>query len=390
MTMNTDGHHEETVQIELQSMKMRLLIRRVTMLTIVVLALLAGSGISRAQNDERRDTATDSTPNGFQQSQANVLRDEISKLLRAYYDAWTKLDAAALNSNVADDGFVTQDGEVLTTGVFKSRVHADFASTSPNDNYQFEFEDLRLFQSTADTAIANYRLVSTPANKNLSKQTNNITDMLVRRDGRWLIFAENASDIPMPVEPVVSGLPSSWKRMSGGKADHYLIYVDSEIKHGGKASASIKFNCGGDQYPWASLGQSIAADEYRGNRVRLSGWLKTVNAGAASFWMRIDGEQRQLGFDNMSGRAVSGTTDWKMYSVVLDVPNDAKNIFLGVLLIGKGQTWADDLMFEVVDRNIVVTNKGTAQGADDPAFAKIPKATIKRPINLGFEEGRVP
>jgi hypothetical protein len=46
-------------------------------------------------------------------------------------------------------------------------------------------------------------------------------------------------------------------------------------------------------------------------------------------WMRIDGEQRLLAFDNMSDRAVSGTADWKMYSVVVDVAIDAKNIFLG-------------------------------------------------------------
>src|SRR6185436_2332294 len=96
------------------------------------------------------------------------------------------------------------------------------------------------------------------------------------------------------------------------------------------------------------------------------------------------GEQRLLALDVMNDRAVSGTTDWKMYSVVLDVPSDAKNIFLGVLLNGKGQIWADDLTFEIVDRNIAVTNKGSAEGGDDPAYAKIPKATIKRPINLGF------
>jgi hypothetical protein len=92
----------------------------------------------------------------------------------------------------------------------------------------------------------------------------------------------------------------------------------------------------------------------------------------------------------MSDRAVSDTTDWKMYSVVLDVPSDARNIALGVAMTGKGQTWADDLTFEVVDRNIAVTNKAPTEGIDDPAYAKIPKATIKRPINLGFEDGRVP
>jgi hypothetical protein len=79
-----------------------------------------------------------------------------------------------------------------------------------------------------------------------------------------------------------------------------------------------------------------------------------------------------------------------MYSVILDVPSDARNISLGVLLVGKGQIWADDLTFEVVGRSIAVTNKVLAENIDDPDRAKIPKATIKRPINLGFEEGKVP
>jgi hypothetical protein len=159
------------------------------------------------------------------------------------------------------------------------------ASTAANDNYHFDVEDLAVFQPDAGTAVTNYRLISRPADKNRATIIQDITDILVSRNGHWLIFAEHASDIPKPVEPVVAGLPSGWKR-----------------------------------------------------------------------------------------------------------PNDAKNIFLGVLLIGKGQTWADDLTFEVVDRNIAVTNTGSSKETepDDPAYAKLPKATIKRPINLGFEEGRVP
>ena len=51
----TDGDYEVTCEIKLQSMEMRLLTRRhVTTLAIVVLALLAGSGVGTAQNDERR------------------------------------------------------------------------------------------------------------------------------------------------------------------------------------------------------------------------------------------------------------------------------------------------------------------------------------------------
>jgi hypothetical protein len=146
MTTATDGHYEEPVEIKLQSMAMRLLIRRrVTTLAIVVLALLACSRVSVAQIDERLDNATNSVPNRSKQSQANGLRDEIAQMLRAYYDAWTKLDATEVNSNFADDGFVTTDGRVVAISVFKTRVRLDFASTPANGNYQFKIEDLRVF-----------------------------------------------------------------------------------------------------------------------------------------------------------------------------------------------------------------------------------------------------
>src|SRR5262245_1735690 len=377
-------------------MEMRLLMRKsLTMLAIVVLALACGSGVGRAQNNERNGKGTNKTPNGSEQTgprqtQVNNLQDEITKMLRLYYDAWTKLDATVVNNNLTDDGFVSNEGKMISSAVLKARIQGDLASTPASANYHFQVEDLKVFQPDNGTAIANYRLTSTPSNKRLNTTVENITDILVRRDGRWLIFAEHASDIPKPVEPIVSGLPVGWKRPPTAKADHYLIYVDSVIKHGGQASASIKFNRGDDQDPWTSLAQPIAADEYRGKRVRLSGWLKTVDAGEGALWMRIDGEQRLLALDIMNDRSVSGTTDWKMYSVVLDVPREARNILLGVLLNGKGQIWADDLAFEVVDRNIAVTNKGPAEGIEDPDYAKRPKATITRPINLGFEEGKVP
>jgi hypothetical protein len=231
-------------------------------------------------------------------------------------------------------------------------------------------------------------LISTPADKNLAKTTENVTDSLVRREGRWLIFAESTSNIPRKAEPIISGIPLGWQR--SGKADLYSMVVDSEIRHSGHASASIKFNCGDDQFPWGSLGQPIAADDYRGKRVRLSGWLRTLDAGQASLWMRVDGEGRRLAFDAISGRSAGGTTQWKMYSVVLDVPNGAKNIFVGAGLVGKGQTWGDDLTFEVVDKSVSVTKPDSGETAERDSYAKIPKATNRRPVNLSFEEGRVP
>ena len=111
MSETSDGHREETEQTSMMKIELRSLIRRrVTTLAIVVLALLAGSGVGRAQFDERLYKATNSILNGSKQSQANGLQDEIAKMLRGYYDSWTKLDAAAVNNNFTNDGFVTEDG----------------------------------------------------------------------------------------------------------------------------------------------------------------------------------------------------------------------------------------------------------------------------------------
>ena len=167
--------------------------------------------------------------------------------------------------------------------------------------------------------------------------------------------------------------------------------VDSAVKHSGNTSAAVKFLCG-DPNGFASLAQSIGADEYIGKRLRLSGWLKTENAADAGLWMRLDGDRgRMLGFDNMMPRAVKGTTDWKRYEVVLDVPPETVNILFGTLLSGTGQVWVDDIVLEVVGKEVATTNQLSqeAMRAENPNRV-VKKSVPKQPVNLGFENGAQP
>jgi len=60
----------------------------------------------------------------------------------------------------------------------------------------------------------------------------------------------------------------------------------------------------------------------------------------------------------MQNRAIKGTTDWKKYEIVLDVPTKASNLAYGALVDGTGQIWFCDLMFEVVDNSVPTTDKG--------------------------------
>src|SRR5262245_54877887 len=57
----------------------------------------------------------------------------------------------------------------------------------------------------------------------------------------------------------------------------------------------------------------------------------------------------------MENRPIKGTTDWKKYGLVLDVPEESISINFGVLLSGGGQAWVDDLQLEVVSQDVLTT-----------------------------------
>lgn len=171
-----------------------------------------------------------------------------------------------------------------------------------------------------------------------------------------------------------SNVPKGWI-LAGNKPKEYRVNIDRATVHGGKASASMKF-AGTDASGFGTLMQYIAADGYRGKRVRLSGYVKTENIdGWVGLWMRIDGKEqgKSLAFDNMQNRAIRGTMDWKKYDVVLDVASDATTVNWGIILDGKGQLWLDDVQLEVVGTDVPTTDMYASRKQTEPA-------------NLGFEQ----
>lgn len=163
--------------------------------------------------------------------------------------------------------------------------------------------------------------------------------------------------------PDKSTFPKGW----GGGGKGYEFQVDNQITRSGKASATIKFV--GPESDFGSLTQGIDASNYLGKRVRWSGYIKTSNAGKASLWMRVDGKEKMsvLAFDNMQdGREIVGTQEWKKCEVVLDVSTEAKSVYFGIILGGKGQLWADDLKLEIVSKDVPVTDLNLKKAPTEP------------------------
>jgi hypothetical protein len=152
-------------------------------------------------------------------------------------------------------------------------------------------------------------------------------------------------------------VPSGWQAVTDGSGE-YTVGADVARRDGGQgyAGATIKANT---ETPIGSamLAQSIRADAYRGKRIRLSGYLKTigVNEGTAVLFMRVDGDGVVQTSDYMQNRPVMLTTDWARQEIVLDVPRNAVGITYGFMLGGSGQTWLDDVAIDVVGDDVATT-----------------------------------
>ena len=127
-----------------------------------------------------------------------------------------------------------------------------------------------------------------------------------------------------PVLALAADLPPGWFK-AGSHPAEYEMGLDTSIRHEGKASAFVKATAP-ELHGFGTLMQTASPGDYRGKRVRFSGYVKSENvkSGWAGLWLRIDGpKQEMLGFDNMEPRAIKGTTDWTRYEIVLDVPDTA-------------------------------------------------------------------
>jgi hypothetical protein len=102
---------------------------------------------------------------------------------------------------------------------------------------------------------------------------------------------------------------------------------------------------------------------YWGKRIRFSANVKAEGVKDwAGLWMRVqaahDSKNRHsstLAYDNMQDRPITGTSGWQRYSIVLDVPGNAREVHLGILLNGTGDVCVNGVKVEPVRKNVPAT-----------------------------------
>ena len=171
-------------------------------------------------------------------------------------------------------------------------------------------------------------------------------------------------------------IPDGWM-MSGGAPRFYRAGLDR--KNGAALIENLPEYGRLTATDYCTLMQSITAEPYRGQRLRMIGEIRTEDApDGGTVWMRIDSDNaRNLRFDNLETRQdgqgiVKGTSDWIQRSITFDVPEEAASIHFGFFLKGTGRCLARSFQLDIVDEAVPITVRQTK--------------FLPKPTNLDFRD----
>jgi C-terminal processing protease CtpA/Prc len=158
-------------------------------------------------------------------------------------------------------------------------------------------------------------------------------------------------------------VPPGWHLSSVSKNNGYTAKIVTDKPEAGRQAAEVALE--GEKKDPNAFGNLLSffdAKPYRGKKIRFRAAVRAEIPGtetqAAALWLRVDREGGGMGFfDNMEDRPIR-RPEWKTYEITGTVAPDAKNIFVGVMLLGKGRVWIDSGSFEVL---------GTVETRHEPA-----------------------
>jgi uncharacterized DUF497 family protein len=141
-------------------------------------------------------------------------------------------------------------------------------------------------------------------------------------------------------------VPVGWT-LGGSNPENYQVRIENGVAASGDAYVVLNSrpflpSRGNTTLGFGTLVQVVQAQRYRNKRIAISALVKSERTeGWAGLWARADGCGKVLTFDNMMARPIRGTSGWRQYRVVVDVPEEATCVMFGVILNGSGRISID-------------------------------------------------
>ncbi len=150
----------------------------------------------------------------------------------------------------------------------------------------------------------------------------------------------------------------------------YELHFDSTITHNGKSSLVLTLynSVLSTQETFirdrmiSLTHEGFLATNYRGQRLRMTTYVKAENVKRANFHLAVIGPALEPNsvritqhMTSTQQHPVEGTSDWMPYELTIDVPTNANSIQISFSMEGHGKVWLDSIHFAAVDKSIPLT-----------------------------------
>jgi hypothetical protein len=126
--------------------------------------------------------------------------------------------------------------------------------------------------------------------------------------------------------------------------------------------------------------QTLAAHGIRGNRVRITAYVKATpeTTGTAALWIRLDGDAGVVYVDSTRARYEGSTPEWTRREIEAPIPTGAVRVIFGGELAGTGTAWFDDFTVAPVDTRTLPAPSPEAARYVERALAIIDEHAVVR------------
>lgn len=147
--------------------------------------------------------------------------------------------------------------------------------------------------------------------------------------------------------------PWGWDLKSWGPA---IFKMDSLVVKNGKFSLSAVCNVNPGDCKQQAMSFGIEPYELRNKKISVSGFIKTEalngNAGFSLGYTYPDSNNESFLEKDTTSIGLSGNSQWKNYTVELNIPEKAQMVYVTVNYAGNGKAWFDDFKLNVSGRSV--------------------------------------
>lgn len=146
--------------------------------------------------------------------------------------------------------------------------------------------------------------------------------------------------INLDLEAVDGDQPSGWFAPISNEVGGYRVASTTALPYAGARSARLyRDNQAGYGRDYGELRQRVSAIPYRGRRVRVRAHVRASTGPGARVHLFA---RAGASYDGMHDRPIT-TSDWTTYDLFVDVGATATNLSFGLVVVGDGAAWLDEV-----------------------------------------------